>query len=276
MNDSERYKLHGKYKTPRFRMGSVLTCEYRDCDVVVVGYSDGRIPWPRGRKRGLGTRGGFIVYGDLKKAIRTESNQAVAYWFGVTVAVVSHWRRALGVRFTNAGTRKLRQAHTSEDWFKEVQREGTARAQDPEVKQRRAASNRGRKLPPSHVQAISRGKVAAMTPETRAKISAARKESAKRKAAHGQIFTPQHDGIIRTHSASEAIKLTGRTPDSIYSRRKVLGITATPKRVPANFTPKHDEIIRKHRPSEAAKLTGRTMSSIYSRRIQLGITDQRK
>jgi len=87
------------------------------------------------------------------------------------------------------------------------------------VKQRRAETNRGRKLSPAHIEDIRRAKLA-MTAETRAKISAARKAS----ATHGQIFTPEHDEIIRTHPPGEAAKLTGRSMESIYSRRKVMGI----------------------------------------------------
>jgi len=272
MNDSERFKLLGTYKTPRVRIGRVLTCEARDDDVIVTGYSSGRIPWPIGRRRKSGGSGGFIVFGALARAIRAESNQSVAYWFGVTLKIVTNWRRALGVGFTNAGTRKLRQGYGREDWFQEVQRQGLAKSLDPEVRKRIAESQKGRTLNPKQMEAIRRPR----SVETRAKISAARKESAKRVASHGQIFTPEHDEIIRTHSAGEAIRLTGRTPESIYSRRKVLGIAVPPRQVPSNFTPKHDEIIRRHRPHEAAKLTGRTMSSIYSRRIQLGVTARRK
>jgi hypothetical protein len=52
MRDADRYRLLGTYRTPRVRVGSVLSCEYRDDDVIVVGYSDGKIPRPVGRRRG--------------------------------------------------------------------------------------------------------------------------------------------------------------------------------------------------------------------------------
>jgi len=131
MNDFERFKLLGTYKTPRVRIGTVLTCEARDCDVIVTRYSDARIPWPIGRKRGAPGWGGIVVYGDLATAIRNESNQSVSYWFGITLKIVTNWRRALGVGFTNAGTHKLRQGYGREDWFKEVQRKGAAKKPRP-------------------------------------------------------------------------------------------------------------------------------------------------
>jgi hypothetical protein len=54
MTNRDRYKLLGTYRTPRVRIGSVLPCEYRDDDVMVVGYSDSKIPWhPRPPALGL-------------------------------------------------------------------------------------------------------------------------------------------------------------------------------------------------------------------------------
>jgi hypothetical protein len=47
MIDADRLKLlFGPYRTPRVRLGRVLTCEARGADVIVVGYSDAPIPWP--------------------------------------------------------------------------------------------------------------------------------------------------------------------------------------------------------------------------------------
>lgn len=49
MNDPGRLKLlFGPYCTPRVRISRVLTCEARDDDVIVGGYSDAPIPWPIG------------------------------------------------------------------------------------------------------------------------------------------------------------------------------------------------------------------------------------
>jgi hypothetical protein len=52
MRDADRFKLlFGPYRSPRVRVGRILTCEAGDADVIVVGYSDAPIPWPRGRDR---------------------------------------------------------------------------------------------------------------------------------------------------------------------------------------------------------------------------------
>jgi hypothetical protein len=71
MEDTERFRLLGKYKTPRFRYGRKVLCEVRG-EVTICGLSDAPIPWPIG-KRGR-SRNSLIVFKDLSKAIRRESN----------------------------------------------------------------------------------------------------------------------------------------------------------------------------------------------------------
>jgi hypothetical protein len=81
MPSSLRFCLLGTYKTPRFRVGVLLPCAYRGEDVIVVRFSAGQIPWPVGKRAGK-AGSGLVLYGDLAKAVRRESNQAVAHWFG--------------------------------------------------------------------------------------------------------------------------------------------------------------------------------------------------
>jgi hypothetical protein len=47
--------LHGPYNPPALRRGDKATCLYRDGDVVITGWSDGRISWPRAASPRLGT-----------------------------------------------------------------------------------------------------------------------------------------------------------------------------------------------------------------------------
>src|SRR5262245_7379723 len=103
MTDADRFRLlFGQYRTPRVKLGTVLSCEYRNDDVIVVGYSDAPIPWPVGRRRGKGARG-LVVFGALAEAVRRESAQAVAGHWGVSTLTVWQWRRELGVPRENEG-----------------------------------------------------------------------------------------------------------------------------------------------------------------------------
>jgi hypothetical protein len=52
MTDSDRFRLLGSYRTPRFRLGQLVADEANDRDVVIVGLSVAHIPWPIGKPRG--------------------------------------------------------------------------------------------------------------------------------------------------------------------------------------------------------------------------------
>jgi hypothetical protein len=74
MDDAERFRLLGNYRTPRFRYGRKVPCEVRG-EVVITGMNDAPIPWPVA-KGGRG-RHSLVVYKGLTKAVRRESEQAI-------------------------------------------------------------------------------------------------------------------------------------------------------------------------------------------------------
>jgi len=69
--------------------------------MVITGMTDAPIPWPIAKNRR--GRHSLIVYKDLAKAVRRESNQAVAHWWGVDPQTLTKWRRALGVERATEG-----------------------------------------------------------------------------------------------------------------------------------------------------------------------------
>jgi hypothetical protein len=86
MTDEDRLKLlYGPYAAPPVQHGDVVCCEARG-DVVVVGETDGPIPWPVGKK---GRAKAPILFGGLVDAVKRVSNQAVAFWWGVTPQTVT-------------------------------------------------------------------------------------------------------------------------------------------------------------------------------------------
>jgi hypothetical protein len=101
--------LFGPYTPPPLRKGDRTRCLYRDADVVITSWSDGRISWPR--CRALGHRGGsgLLIDDELARAVRSESAAAVMFWWGVSCNAVWLWRKALGVegRDGTEGSRRL-------------------------------------------------------------------------------------------------------------------------------------------------------------------------
>jgi len=114
VDDAARFRLLGRYKTPRFKCGEVVRCELRG-PLVVCGLSAGPIRWPVGRRPGrLTGRVSLVLCGDLVKAVWRESGVAVAHWWGVSAAVIVKWRQALGLGVVNEGGRILRRLASGE------------------------------------------------------------------------------------------------------------------------------------------------------------------
>jgi hypothetical protein len=225
MTDRDRFRLLGTYQTPRVRIGRVLSCEARDCDMIVVGYSGGRIPWPIGRRPGTSARS-LVVFGGLADAIRRESNQAVCYWFGVTPQTVSKWRKALGVEAINDGTGRLRKAHGKSDWFKAVIAKGLAKVRDPERCRKIANAKRGKPRPLHVIAAMRAGRTGKPQPPHVGKAVAAsnRRRKAMGLVGNGKAWTLEDDNLVRSLQAPEVMRQTGRTLTSVYSRRVKLGV----------------------------------------------------
>jgi hypothetical protein len=228
MLDRDRFRLLGKYKTPRVRVGSVLSCESRDCDVIVMGYSDARIPWPVGRKPRSPARG-LILYGGLAAAVCRESNLAVCYWFGVTPQTVSKWRKALGVEMTNAGTGRLRRANGQEDWFAAARAKVQVTLWTAERRARMSEKFNGKPLPVVVVNAIRkaqrRQRGAKHTPEARAKMRAtAAARLARGDAPNGRVWTPDQDAVVRAFPPHEAARKLHRPVSQVYKRRRKLKV----------------------------------------------------
>src|SRR5438309_2124885 len=82
MTGRDRIKLlFGPYRPPAVRRGERMFCFYRDRDVIVTGWSHGRIPWPRGRA--VDAKGGkpsLLVDEELARAVRSESVIALRHW----------------------------------------------------------------------------------------------------------------------------------------------------------------------------------------------------
>ncbi|HZY89153.1 MAG TPA: hypothetical protein VFE78_30300, partial [Gemmataceae bacterium] len=75
MHPRDRAKLlFGPYASPRLRRGDRAACLYKDCDVVVTGWTDARTPWPRCRPLDVPkSRPSLLVDEELARAIRHES-----------------------------------------------------------------------------------------------------------------------------------------------------------------------------------------------------------
>jgi hypothetical protein len=71
-------------------------------------FTNARIPWPKCQKQTKGGSGGYVLCGDLIRALAHESAPAVAHHWGVSHATITNWRQALGLKVNmgSSGERK--------------------------------------------------------------------------------------------------------------------------------------------------------------------------
>jgi len=224
MHPQTRFKLHfGPYRAPKFRYGAKVFDEVRG-EVEIVGLTDGRIPWPIGKKERSKS---LVVYKGLAKAVRRESAQAVAHWWGVTAQTITKWRRLLGVKGMTGGELRLRQAYGQSEWFKRAQRKAWTKARDPVRRAKIAESRRGKPRPPHVTEALRQANLGrSHSEETRRKMSLAHKRRGTRPPKAGKSWTAQEDALLRKFPTRTIVEKTGRTMYAVQMRRAVLRISA--------------------------------------------------
>lgn len=93
----------GPYRAPRVPKSGFLRCRLRG-RLKVGGYTDEVISWPVAEGR---IKKQLIVCGDLVRALKTESRVAIKQHWGISLALVSEYRRALGIERYTAGSWRL-------------------------------------------------------------------------------------------------------------------------------------------------------------------------
>jgi hypothetical protein len=208
-----RFKLHfGPYRTPRFKLGAIVADEIRG-EVKVIGVSDARIPWPLAFNW---AQRSIVVYGPLTRAIRRESVQAVAYWFGISVEKVRLIRRALGVPAHNDGTTRLRKRFAETPTFRRMARKAWENAD-------RREPTRGM-LGKSHSKSTRRKISQAMLGRVQSAASRRKRSQSLRRNGTRRHWTAEETALLAELSAREVAERTGRTLSAIRHRRRKLGL----------------------------------------------------
>jgi hypothetical protein len=189
--------------------------------MVITSMTDAPIPWPIG-KHGAG-RHSLIVYKGLAKAVRRESNQAVASWWGIDPQTVTKWRKALSVQRANEGTSRLFEDYIAE-YGDDMRALGVLKARDPERCRKISETMRGNPKPPHVLEAMHEARRGSHhTEEARQRMSATHRQRGT--LVPGTIpWTAGEDELVRTLPAEEAARRTGRSLQAVYKRRYRLGV----------------------------------------------------
>jgi hypothetical protein len=220
MGDADCFRLLGKYRTPRFRIGQRVRCLVHG-EVIITGMTEAPIPWPIG-KGGRG-RHSLVVYKGLARALRRESEQAICHWWGVRTTTVWKWRKALGVGIATPGTSRLHREYAWKPGIVEGRRRASAKARDPKRCRKIAEARRGKPRPPHVLETIRRAHLGTHhSEEARRRMS----EVHKRRGTlvpGTKLWTPEEDELLRTLARAEVAKRTGRSVRGVRIRRRKLG-----------------------------------------------------
>jgi hypothetical protein len=240
VTDADRLRLlFGPYRAPAMKRGDRPFCLVRDYPVVVIGWSDARIPWPRCLSLDPPRQGcGLLIDEELARAIRHESAVAVAHWWGVHPSTVIHWRKALGVtRTNNEGSHRLvlgAIAETLKARFGGGKGRAGRRGSSPFPARGRAAV-----WAPGEVAllgALSDAEVAQRTGRSQAAVLKKREQlgrpavTAEGVPNRSKFWSAAEDEAVRNLSPEEAARVTGRTPKAVSHRKQFLGRCARAKR----------------------------------------------
>jgi hypothetical protein len=228
--------LHGPYTAPALQRGNRASCRFRDADVRITGWSDGRIPWPRCKVPGQRGGSGLLVDAELARAVRLESKQAVMFWWGVSSSAVRNWRRALGVeKWGTEGSRRLHRAAAEAG----------------------AEALRGTRLPPEQVERRRR---------------TARENNLSQYLWHGsdpeKRWTEEELALLGTLPDAKVSRKTGRTPGAVRQKREELGI---PNPAGSRWAAEEIALLGTLPDEELGRTVGRSRSAVTQKRIDLGI-----
>ncbi len=248
MIDPELVRLiGGPYRPPHVKVGDVATCLYRDCDVVITAWHDARIAWPRCRRRDQAGGGGsgLLVDEALLRAIRTESAEALKYWFGVGTSQVWAWRNAFGIRQrATAGSKRLYE---------------------------RTAEKLGDLLRGKAVPAPTRRKM------QHASLARDAAESLRNYAAKNRrSWKAQKAALIGTMKDTQLARQLGRTRSEVYTERLRRGIPAYCKPKPSESLLSLEERERLRRQRIAAAKRGKKRPRHVIEAIRKGRTGKQQ
>jgi hypothetical protein len=248
MSTPERFRLQfGPYAPPRIPRNENLYCEVRGWLRVSPTWSDGRISWPRRYQTGS-----IILCGDLVRAVKMESVEAICYHWGVCRNVVQNWRNALGVGEFNPGTMRLR-AHVRFGPNSPSRERAILRAKHPtailqhEPKQHESAHPLVRPITSFQAHERMARTRRHMNPDLR-------------------LWTDKEDKLLGTARDIDIAKKIRRSHSAVRYRRNILGIPAWNVTYFKPWTPDEDALLGTIPDRKLARKLKRTFLAVQYRR----------
>jgi hypothetical protein len=245
MNDQEHfYLLFGPYVPPKIPRCRRLVCQMRG-PLRVGSWSDGLIPWPRRYRTGS-----IILCGDLIRAVKMESVEAVCYYWGVCRNVVRKWRLAMNVPELNAGTKMLRRHMWSP--HSAARQRAIIRGRNPQVLRHRENRN-------GRVRPLKR-------PETSLLLRRRMAETGRPLNPALRLWTDRENKLLGTAPDEDIARQIGRSKTAVKGRRNSFGIPAWNLSCFCPWSPEEDALLGVVPDRLLAKRLKRTFAAVQARR----------
>ena len=217
--------LFGPYVTPNIRRGDKAACELRGREVFCGGLTDAPIQWPRMLKTGSPS---LILCGDLVRAVRIESEVAVAYHWGVSITTAWQWRKALGVGRTTDGSRELMKVASALGRLTDGPARGRAAANTPEHHKRLSEYRTGRPAHPNTRKVLLKYARMKRTKQHRESIAKAHRRLKTRPPPPPEecLWTEAEISKLGTATDRLIARLLGRSLFAVRDKRQGLLIPA--------------------------------------------------
>jgi len=255
--EDERCRLlYGPYEPPLVK-GGFLVDAVRG-KVKFSHFTNARIPWPKIKRETKSGSGGFVLCGDLVRALTDESAPAVAFHWGVSHATVTNWRRALELSGLNAGSHRLMAI-------------GVELARRPESRAKNSASKKGKVLSRTQKLRLFAGIKAGWKERFEARREDYRRTGRFPKATKSDPWIPEEEELLAKHSTTELVRIIRRTRKGIVARRLSLGIRTRPPPIRRSWIESETKMLGTDTDDAIAKRLQRSVVSVTKKRQALGI-----
>lgn len=248
MSIPERFRLQfGPYAPPQIPRKQRLFCEMRGWLRVSPTWSDGLISWPRRYRTGS-----IILCGDLVRAVKMESVEAVCYHWGICRNVVQKWRNALDVEEFNPGTR-LSLARARAGPYSTVRQRAMVRAKHPTAILQREQKKHESAHP-------------LVRPVTSLQILERMARTGRHINPKLRLWTDKEDKLLGTAADADIAKKIRRSEAAVKARRSGLGIPGWNVEYSRPWTGQEEALLGTMPDGLLAKKLKRTYTAAKSRR----------
>jgi transposase-like protein len=255
--EDERCRLlYGPYEPPLVKGGYLIDAIRGK--VKFSHFTNAPIPWPKYQKQTKGGSGGYVLCGDLVRALTNESAPAIAHHWGVSHATITNWRRALELTGLSAGSHRLMEI-------------GVDLARRPESRAKNSASKQGKVLSHTHKILLFAAMNAGWKERFEARRAAYRRTGRFPKATKSDPWIPEEEKLLTKYSAPDLARIIKRTPLAIGSRRSILGIRSFPPYTRQPWKESETKFLGTDTDRVIAKRLERSVVSVKKKRLALGI-----